>query len=59
MGRVRRQVLTDILRSADVACDLACGTGTTAVELARRGFRMYAVDASPAMCRLARQKAGV
>ncbi|HXH51222.1 MAG TPA: methyltransferase domain-containing protein [Terriglobia bacterium] len=57
MGRVRQQVLADILRRAEVACDLACGTGTTAVELARRGIRMYAVDASAAMCRLARQKA--
>ena len=39
------------------ACDLACGTGTTALLLARRGIRMFGVDLSPAMCRLARQKA--
>lgn len=57
MSRVRRQVLGDILKRTDAACDLACGTGTTAVELARHGIRMYAVDASSAMCRLARQKA--
>jgi SAM-dependent methyltransferase len=57
MERARRQVLADILWRAEVACDLACGTGTTAVELARRGIRMYAVDASAAMCRLARHKA--
>lgn len=57
MGRVRQQVLGDILKRTSVACDLACGTGTTAVELARSGIRVYAVDASPEMCRLARKKA--
>src|SRR5574337_334676 len=51
------KLLAVILRRAEAACDLACGTGTTAVEFARRGIRMYAVDASPAMCRLARKKA--
>jgi SAM-dependent methyltransferase len=57
MGRARREILGDILNRAEAACDLACGTGTTAVELARRGIRMYAVDVSPQMCRLARRKA--
>jgi SAM-dependent methyltransferase len=57
MGRARRQILGDILKRTSVGCDLACGTGTTAAELARRGIRMYAMDASPAMCRLARRKA--
>ena len=57
MGRARRQILGDILKRTTAACDLACGTGTTAVELARRGIRMFALDASPAMCRLARRKA--
>jgi SAM-dependent methyltransferase len=56
MGRARREILGDILKRAEAACDLACGTGTTAVELARRSIRMYAVDASPRMCRLARRK---
>ena len=56
MGRIRRQLLADILKRAKSACDLACGTGTTAVELARRGMRVYAVDASPQMCQLVRQK---
>ena len=55
MGRARREILGDILKRAEAACDLACGTGTTAVELARRGIRMYGVDASPQMCRLARK----
>ncbi|HET7216280.1 MAG TPA: class I SAM-dependent methyltransferase [Terriglobia bacterium] len=57
MERARRQILRDILKRAEAACDLACGTGTTAVELARRGIRMYGVDASTEMCRLARRKA--
>ena len=57
MSRVRGQVLGDILKRTETACDLACGTGTTAVDLAQRGIRMFAVDASPQMCRLARQKA--
>ncbi|MGH7867991.1 MAG: class I SAM-dependent methyltransferase, partial [Candidatus Dormibacteraceae bacterium] len=39
------------------ACDLACGTGTTALELASRGIKVFAVDLSPIMCRITRQKA--
>lgn len=50
-------VLGKILTRVRSACDLCCGTGTTAVELARRGIRMYGVDLSPTMCRLARAKA--
>jgi SAM-dependent methyltransferase len=38
------------------ACDLAYGSGTTALKLAKRGIRTYAVDLSPGMCRAARQK---
>jgi len=53
----RRDVLAAILPQVKSACDLACGTGTTALELARRGIRMYGVDLSERMCRLARAKA--
>jgi SAM-dependent methyltransferase len=53
----RKKLLGDILPKAHVACDLGCGTGSTAVELAGRGLRVYAVDNSPTMCRLARKKA--
>lgn len=53
----RQQLLEPLLGGVRSACDLACGTGTTAVGLARRGIRMFAVDLSPAMCRLAREKA--
>jgi SAM-dependent methyltransferase len=53
----RQDILGPILPRVTSACDLACGTGTTALSLARRGIRMSAVDLSPDMCRLARAKA--
>jgi SAM-dependent methyltransferase len=53
----RKRVLGRILPRVKTACDLACGTGITAVAMARAGIRMYAVDLSPGMCRIARQKA--
>src|SRR4029453_10976804 len=37
--------------------ELGCGTGEDAVHLARTGHRVYAVDASAEMIRLARAKA--
>ncbi len=55
----RECVLRRILSKVEIACDLACGTGTTALSLARRGIKMYAVDLSPLMCRLARAKAAL
>ena len=42
---------------AQVVCDLACGTGSTAVELARQGKKVIAVDLSPEMCSATREKA--
>lgn len=53
----RRHVLGRILPRIASACDLACGTGTTALALAREGIEVFAVDLSAAMCRLAREKA--
>jgi len=52
-----RAIVEPILPKVRVACDLACGTGTTALGLAARGIRMYGVDLSPGMCRAARRKA--
>lgn len=53
----RNRILRKILPRVEAACDLACGTGTTAVALALTGISMYAVDRSPEMCRLTREKA--
>lgn len=52
----RARILGGILPRARTVCDLGCGTGTTALELAQRGLKVYAVDLSPAMCRVARAK---
>lgn len=54
--QARRRLLGEILPQARAACDLACGTGTTALELAGPGIKVYGVDLSPTMCRLARTK---
>ena len=53
----REGLLGPILPRLESACDLACGTGTTALALAGKGIKMFAVDLSPVMCRLAREKA--
>ncbi|MGD0228353.1 MAG: class I SAM-dependent methyltransferase [Terriglobia bacterium] len=53
----RRRLLNEILPKVRAACDLACGTGSTAVEMARRRIKVYGIDLSPTMCRLARAKA--
>ena len=55
----RKRVLSRILPRVESACDLACGTGTTALLLAGKGIKMFAVDLSPVMCRLARRKASL
>ena len=55
--KARRKLLAKILPNVSSACDLACGTGTAAVELAGQCVKVYAVDRSPAMCELARRKA--
>lgn len=53
----RRKILGKILPRAQVVCDLACGTGSTAVELARQGKKVIAVDLSFQMCSATREKA--
>jgi SAM-dependent methyltransferase len=53
----REHVLGKILPGVESACDLCCGTGRTAIRLASRGIKMFALDLSPDMCRLAREKA--
>lgn len=56
LDSARERILQRVLPVIRSACDLACGTGTTALMLARRGIRVYAVDLSPQMCRLTREK---
>lgn len=41
----------------DRVLDLGCGTGEDALHLARRGVRVFGIDASPTMVRRARRKA--
>jgi SAM-dependent methyltransferase len=53
----RRRILGRLLPRVRSACDLGCGSGTTAIDLARRGIAVSAVDASPGQCRAARAKA--
>ena len=53
----RRRLLRDILPDVHSACDLGCGAGSTALALAKQGMKVYAVDLSPSMCRITRDKA--
>ncbi|MEK6677183.1 MAG: class I SAM-dependent methyltransferase [Planctomycetota bacterium] len=52
----RKKILGSILAKVKTVCDLGCGTGTTAIHLARSGKRVYAVDASPVQCGQAKKK---
>ena len=56
LDAARERLLRHILPEVKAACDLACGTGSTAINLAQKGIRTYALDLSPHMCRLARKK---
>lgn len=52
----RKKILRPLWPQIQIACDLACGTGRTLVELAGRGVKVYGVDLSAGMCRAARTK---
>jgi SAM-dependent methyltransferase len=54
--QARKTLLADILPKVGSACDLACGTGTTAIWLASQGIRTFGADLSPGMFRAARGK---
>lgn len=56
-NRARRRLLRPVLARAESVCELGCGTGTRALEFARQGFRVLAVDLSLTILRVARQKA--
>jgi ubiquinone/menaquinone biosynthesis C-methylase UbiE len=58
----RHEQIVAILRTLDLTdrasiLDAGCGPGNLVPELARRGCRVYALDASPNMLRLARSNA--
>jgi SAM-dependent methyltransferase len=42
---------------AGITLDLACGTGSLTIELAKRGLDVYGIDGSPSMLSVAQQKA--
>lgn len=52
------RLLEHLGHSAGLTLDLACGTGSLTLELAKRGFDVYGLDASPEMLSEAQQKAG-
>jgi len=45
------------LAGARYVLEIGCGTGEDAIRLAGRGVRVLAIDASPAMVRIATEKA--
>lgn len=53
----RKVIVNPLLSRVESACDLCCGTGTFAMQLAKKGIHTYGVDLSPDMCRITRQKA--
>ena len=57
LQRARSKLLRHILPRVKSACDLACGSGVTALAFARKGIDTFAVDLSPGMCRLTCEKA--
>ncbi len=60
LSRVRRKVYTHIERYIPVGArilEINAGTGTDAVELARRGYFIHATDIAPGMLARARTKA--
>jgi ubiquinone/menaquinone biosynthesis C-methylase UbiE len=51
------RVLKRLGHAPGITLDLACGTGSLTLELAKRGFDVYGLDASPEMLSVAQQKA--
>jgi len=52
--QTRHNLLSDILPKAQSVCDIGCGTGYTAIDLASQGLKVFAADVSSTMCKLAR-----
>jgi ubiquinone/menaquinone biosynthesis C-methylase UbiE len=60
IGHLQREAvwrhIGDLLKSGQRALDLGCGTGEDALRLKQRGLRVRAIDASPEMVRIARDR---
>jgi SAM-dependent methyltransferase len=52
----RQRMLAPVLRHVKSVCELGCGSGIAALEFARQGLNVYALDLSAAMCRVTREK---
>jgi SAM-dependent methyltransferase len=50
----RARVLRAVLPTVKSVCDVGCGNGATALELARRGLEVHALDNSPVFCEIVR-----
>lgn len=55
--QIRTSILGGILPNAKTVCDLGCGTGHTAINIAKQTDKVFALDASSTMCRITRAKA--
>ena len=53
----RERILRTVLPTVQTVCDVGCGSGETALELARRGLEVHAVDMSPVFCESLRASA--
>ncbi|MBL8859348.1 MAG: methyltransferase domain-containing protein [Planctomycetes bacterium] len=56
-AHARRKLLGRLEREVKSVCDLACGSGETALALAQSGKEVFAVDLSPEFCKIVKQKA--
>ena len=53
----RRQVLRAVLPRVESVCDVGCGNGDTALDFARRGLEVHALDDSRVFCEAVRARA--
>jgi DNA-binding winged helix-turn-helix (wHTH) protein len=53
----RGRILRTVLPRVQSACDVGCGNGDTALDLARHGLEVHAVDSSPVFCEALRASA--